>query len=204
MRPAGLADYLRKFEHLGGIIVCEQRKFIYMKATRTGGTSILREVLEPAIPSIIHFKDTPRPFSRWLQRITDELLDEYCIFSFVRNPWDRFVSIAFYFKVPVEQLARELDRYRQRESIRTHSVPLHRYTHFDGRPFADFIGRFENLQADFDRLCDRLALPLQRLPHASKTRHEHYSRYYDAALMNDVAEIYAKDIELFDYRFDIR
>src|SRR5690348_4048323 len=107
MRPLGLADYLRTFEHPGGIIVSEERKFIYMKAPRTAGTSILRKVLEPAIPGMIHEKDAPEAFAAWKRRITDERLAEYFIFSFVRNPWDRFVSIACYFKLSVAQLARQ-------------------------------------------------------------------------------------------------
>ena len=61
----GLTDYLRNHEHPRGIIVCPEKKFIYMKATKTAGTSVLRGVLEPQISSIFHQKDQPEIFQNW-------------------------------------------------------------------------------------------------------------------------------------------
>ena len=43
-----LSDYLKKFPHQGGIIVCEEKKFIYMKACKTAGTSISKVLLPHA------------------------------------------------------------------------------------------------------------------------------------------------------------
>ena len=199
---AGLSDYLRNFPHPGGIIVCEERKFIYMKAPRTGGTSILRQTLEPAIHSIFHFKDAPQRFDRWRRQITGERLKEYFIFTFVRNPWDRFISISCYLGVPIRRLAKKFRELQRDEAIRMHSVPLYQYAHCDGELFPDFVGRFERLQQDFARIATRLGLPRQRLPHASRTEHAHYSRYYDVELKQRIAEIYADDIRAFEYRFE--
>ena len=53
-RPPGLASYLKHFEHRGGIIVCERRKFIYMKAPRTGGN-----VHPPQDSGTCHRRDHP-------------------------------------------------------------------------------------------------------------------------------------------------
>jgi chondroitin 4-sulfotransferase 11 len=203
MRRLGLTHYLRDFEHQGGIIVCEERKFIYMKAPRTGGTSIFRKVLEPQIPGIIHHKDTPERFADWKRRVNDEQLEDYFIFSFVRNPWDRIVSLAFYFKVPVAQFVQKFHQLRQTETIRLHSMPLYGYTHCSGTPFADFVGRFESLQTCFDRVCERIGLRPRHLPHQSKTKHLPYGRYYDSDTRNAVADFYADDIAAFDYRFEV-
>ena len=87
----GLAEYLRSHEHPGGIIVCEQPKFVYMKPTKTAGTSILRAGLEKRVPGIFHHKDRPEKFAEWINRITDDELEDYYIFTVVRNPWDRLV-----------------------------------------------------------------------------------------------------------------
>lgn len=199
---AGLSDYLRSFPHPGGIIVCEERKFIYMKAPRTGGTSILRQTLEPAIPSIVHVKDAPQRFDAWRREITDDRLDDYFIFTFVRNPWDRFVSISCYLGVPIRRLARKFRELQRDDAIRTHSLPLYQYAHCGGELFVDFVGRFERLQHDFDQVAARLRLPRQPLPHASRTAHAHYSGYYDADLKQRVADIYADDLRAFEYRFE--
>ncbi len=92
------------------------------------------------------------------------------------------------------------------------------------RLLVDFVGRFENLQADFDLICERLGIQESKLPHVntstrkggnlwgiiikylSKTtfrqeKHKHYADYYDDETREFVSIMYKKDIETFGYTF---
>lgn len=189
-RRDGLAKYLRSHEHPGGIIICERLKFLYMKPAKTAGTSILRATLEKKIPGIVHHKDHPEQYEEWLGRISDEALKDYYIFSVVRNPWDRLVSVAAYLKIPLKRFLNNFDDYRKDEYIRIHSLPLSLYTHFNGMPFVDYICRFECLQADMNLVSDRLGLAREKLPFKNRSKHDHYSLYYSPEDMQKAVSIY--------------
>jgi len=198
----GLSRYFALHEHQRSIIVCEEKKLIYMKPAKTAGTSILRNSLQKHLPGIIHLKDHPEKFQAWLQKTTDEELEEYFIFSVVRNPWDRLVSVASYLNIPFHDFIHNMQEYRNDPRIRAHSWPLHLYTHYDGNRFVDMICRFECLQSDFNLICDEIGITREKLPFSNKSKHEHYSKYYGDEEYEIVADLYTKDIAYFGYMFE--
>ena len=141
-----------------------------------------------------------------------KVYDDFFKFTFVRNPWDRIVSLYSYHK------QRNFDYYdfdsiSFRNYVKKYlftqktQTPLNVnpcmdwITDENGNLIIDFIGRFENLQKDFDKICKHIGMNQQQLPHKNKSKHKHYTEYYDEETKEIVAEKYAKDIEYFGYKF---
>ena len=198
---SGLKNYLSTFVHQGAIIVSEERKFIYMKPAKTAGTSILRGVLDRELPDLIYNRKDSARLKQWLADIDDVKLEEYFIFSVVRNPWDRFISIASFVDIPLNEFIRDLPKLLERQEIYVHCLPLHFYTHLNDKPFIDVALRFETIQNDFESICEIIGIKAQSLPMMRTSNHTHYADYYDENSKQAVADIYAKDIEYFNYTF---
>jgi hypothetical protein len=84
------------------------------------------------------------------------------------------------------------------------------YVEVDGEQFVDFIGKFENLNKDFEVLCDKLNLDYKVLKERGYTglptvrfggSHSNYKTYYDDETIELVSNVYRRDLELFDYEY---
>ena len=72
----------------------------------------------------------------------------------------------------------------------------------DGASIVDFVGRFENLQADFAAVCDRIGLHRTGLPHENRSDgRKAYRDYYSEETRDIVARYFKRDIERFGYEF---
>tara|TARA_Y100000361_G_C11101952_1_gene312435 strand:+ start:405 stop:1001 length:597 start_codon:yes stop_codon:yes gene_type:complete len=156
-------------------------------------------------------------------KIPKNIIEQSFIFTFIRNPWDRIVSLYFFWKQQdknhrfyhsdkkqvdyINKLDMSFKDFTKeivnKKSIFYEKRHLHPYIghFFPTADCIDFIGRFENFQQDFNIICDKIGIPHQQLPHKNKSRHKHYTEYYDDKTRQIVAEIYSRDIEHFGYKF---
>jgi chondroitin 4-sulfotransferase 11 len=140
-------------------------------------------------------------------------------FAFVRNPWDRFVSV--YHKWPPTRNHPDRFKHFVLNDFRKHgfNVPKMKknqwrrlHHHFlpqyyficdgDRNILVDFVGRYENLNRDWEYVCDYIGVPRRELPIVNKGQHRPYQEYYDRQTADVIAEMYADDIELFGYEFE--
>lgn len=148
-------------------------------------------------------------------------------FSFVRNPWDRLLSEYryrnyFHHRSFHDFVLNKLPKPGWNDQYR-HVMPQYDMLHDrQGNLLVDFVGRFEDLQQDFDRVCERLRISDSRLPHRNRSdkksrdlkrkirnllfmngenKRHNMADFYDDETRDAVARYYANDIRTFGYRF---
>jgi hypothetical protein len=140
-------------------------------------------------------------------------------FGFVRNPWDRLVSL--YSWMSQTELS-----WFDSQAIASAGfkawlfdpampdIPAGRHWTNGGRaPLlnrrqqiwwlegCDFVGRFEHMQEDFDRICDLIRIKRRSLGHENRSEHRPYQEFYDDASRKAVARWFAVDIQRWNYTF---
>ena len=205
-------------------MISHKHKFVFIHIPKTGGTSI-----ELCFDPNADVRDTKYKH-RTLRGLEKDglIIKDYFKFTFVRNPWDMTLSMYKYLwssDKPFPKYWRTTHKrmksfsFRewvthpsfQRPTLRAERIHLTSRSYnppecisdwYTSKSYKiDYIGKFENLQEDFNTVCDKIGIPRQELPHENKTKHKHYTEYYDEETKQIVAEKYAKDIEYFGYEF---
>lgn len=193
-------------------MISHKHKFIFIEVPKTGTTTIC-DVLFNNFDAVQPPRGGPQPGGKHLdidqyKELFPKETSSYFKFSFVRNPWSRVVSL--YNRKEGIQKKNEMtfvefvDWIQLATDTCTMPTPKKNMIDFfikDNELKIDFIGKLENLQQDFDIVCDKIGIPHQQLQHLNTTKHKHYTEYYDDETRDIVAEKFAKDIEYFGYEF---
>ena len=211
--------------------VSHELRCIFIHIPRTGGTSIERVLgmfrdwrveNREAMFGLIQSRDLQGKVSitQFLQHasareVRDLLTPEcanYFSFAFVRNPWDRMVSV-FCHKDPnlamclaaagIDLQSLSFDQFlgTARAFDHVHLVPQAKFIYDDrGACLVDFLGRFEHLERDFAAVRQHLRIDAELSWH-NRSTHGDYRQYYDERRRRVVAELYREDIEAFGYEF---
>ncbi len=212
-------------------MISHQHKCIFVEVPKTGSTSV-RAILGKAWKPHLNLWQIKNQMEMYWTRyggrknriiaalylflpeerrreIGRKQFETYFKFGFVRNPWDRIVSL--YERTEALQLRNEMtfeqfvDWIEYSSATCVHSSP-HRYqldwfVDPNGNVLADFIGKFERLDEDWAFVAQKLGVN-EKLPHRrANPRARHYTEYYTPRTRDVIASKFKVDIERFGYEF---
>ena len=207
------------------MLISYRKKFLFVHIFKTAGTSITN-----SLAPFSYRPESKRPANwlaflsaNWKKihrtpikkhataleiqaSLDSEIFDSFFKFSFVRNPWDWQVSL-YHFILdrphnPGYEATKALGSFRNFVFSREKSDFTQTSCLVDesGKLLVDFVGRFENLEVDFQTICKRVGITAT-LPHINKSDRLGYRDYYDEETRALTARLYAEDIERFGYTF---
>lgn len=128
-------------------------------------------------------------------------------FSVVRNPLDRIVSYFEYSRSAREDPKSvhfgrpplgSIEEWF--EENKPHSQ-LHYIADEQRKIMVDYVGRFENLDEDFLKICLRIKIQPRKLLRVRASKRRDYRDYFDAGFKKKVLSTYGEEIEVLKYQF---
>tara|TARA_R100000231_G_scaffold93584_1_gene70246 strand:- start:24 stop:518 length:495 start_codon:yes stop_codon:yes gene_type:complete len=156
------------------------RKLVFVHISRTGGSSI-KTALN------LHDKQYNEYYHLDSSYIPKDCKN-YFKFAFVRNPFDRFTSLYHY-------RPRGLSFSDWLDDINLVYVQQVDY----GLDKLDFVGRYENLQDDFNKHFEGKLTIENPTQSSSIVKDKHYSEYYNDSTIEKVKQLAKDDLKVLNY-----
>lgn len=183
--------------------------YVFVHCPKNGGSSVSAALDGRQVTDYGH---TPRFLAGHPDKIA---------FGFVRNPWDRMVSLwSFMCQKPASgdgeakkiKLARDLGFKRWLMEYDFFLGQDHKWWSEDLPPMqrrsqmwwldgGEHIGRFETMAEDIRNIAHEVRFDLRPLPRLNTSAHGDYRAHYDAGSAAFVAEHFAPEIKRFGYTF---
>jgi hypothetical protein len=143
--------------------------------------------------------------------LPEDIFKNYFKFGFVRNPWDRLVSYYVFVKNNKRHFLYE--KYNSFYSfddfimwIIENDMGFKQKEYFydnDNNLMVDYVGKFENLNDDFNKIAKEINIKETELPVKKKSSNRSsYKDYYSEKSQKLVEDYYKEEIQLFGYSFD--
>ena len=196
------------------MIISHSHKFAFIHTPKTSGSSIgfiLNQYSKNlALPDNIdidtwgwqiplHERGMHQPY----YLVKDYIPKDYFIFAFVRNPFDLLVSG---FRHKIKKGFDLFIKHEMKSSPRLfYKWTQWEYLSFNDKIEIDYVGKFENIEQDFNNIAERIGIDerYSDIPLKNVTNHnkEHYREYYTDETRQIIENKYAKDLEYWEYSF---
>ena len=207
------------------MIVSALHKFIFVAIPKTGTHSVRQALREHMgtrdleqvglfvqkrfpIPELAQLQHGHLSLHQVRPYLRPEEWQSFFKFAFVRNPFDRFISYCAFRTRGQELFERDpksvMRHYLFEAPPQDHLLfqPQYQFvTGDDGQLLTDYVGRVERMQESYDEIAGKIGIPSRPLERVNATERRDYRDYYDQQLIDGVARLYARDLELFDYQF---
>lgn len=195
------------------MILSHKYKFIFIHIPKTGGSSFTKILADNlhrhcggrGWQSKFHQSGLHSTSRQNIKVI--KLYPGYFKLSFVRNPWDRFVSMChsrLEMGVP-NQAKRSMEYILQYldEHGAAGPFPLQQYSYLVvGKQLAlDYLARHENYESECASIAARVGLEVAEVPKVLFTGRVDYRSYYTDKTAELCAKVFSKDIGLLGYSF---
>lgn len=160
-----------------------------------------------SFPELKNFKSGHVSVNQIRSAIHGDIFKNYFKFSFVRNPFDRFVSYCAFMSRDTGYFLSQPKAYMK--YILTELNPINHLLYKPQYEFIvdknehiaiDFIGRNETMQASYDQICRNIGIDTVELSLLNSSNHKPFMEYYDDETYALVSKHYQKDIDFFDYK----
>lgn len=204
--------------------IVKELKCFFIHIPRTGGHTIDAVLGHRRNKKLDKVKRHAQPIN-YINFFPEEW-ESFYKFTFIRNPWDRFVSAwtrsrgeSNYRIKDVKNIDDNKWFYRNlyipfneyvqnnlSNSVKTgHFIPQSTWLFDDkGRMYPyNYIGRYENFKNCLQKIIDDLQIDfdINNLPRISPSNKRNYIDYYDDRSVEIIRKEYKKEIEYFNYEF---
>ena len=189
-----------------GLIINRPQKWAYIHIPKTGGNSVSKILLSVPGSEQITVHGT-------LNQLIG--VDDYFIFSFVRNPFTRLASWYEHKKREGEiQLFSSFIESISPLDFLFFSQEYYLHHGKTDTKRVSFVGKYENFNTDLNFILNKINISISEIPHLNRNQywekhpnlntHKLYKQYYNEDWMKEwVRNKYKNDFTIFNYDLDI-
>ena len=182
----------------------KKNKILFIHNQKCAGRSI-KVFLRKTLGNQSHL---PKECNHWgLSQLSYYMEDDFSDFfkiTSVRNPWDRIVSYYYHLKkhYPNLHCLKSFGTFCSKDNLK--KLMLQRKICVNGKLKMDFCLRVENIEEDIDNLMKEMSVKnyqeIRKEDHGT-IRRKNYKDCYTTSTKKIIADVFAWEIEKFNYKF---